>query len=78
MELSEFLGLSEWEKTNVIQQDSTYLISRHLEGINIHLYVLFDFYAEVWMDPKYHIRLKIHAFDNVEGLDPYLDLIYLK
>jgi hypothetical protein len=65
------------EKCDWVTTSSNYLCYRKLGATKIYLYHTSDFFIEVYYSPAYKKILMINAFNNTEGLEPYLENISL-
>jgi hypothetical protein len=77
MKIYEFLRLSEVERYNTLWSVGVH-VDTYIEGnIAINLYVVYDFYCEVYYDMKTNKVLYKHSFKQGARLDKYLDKIKL-
>jgi len=65
------------KKCDWVTTSSDYLCSRKLADAKVYLYHTNDFFIEVYYSPKYKKILMINAFNDIESLDPYMDIISL-
>lgn len=65
------------KKCDVVTYYGQYLAYRFLGDCKVFLYLADDFFIEVFYSPQYQKVLMINAFDQMAGLDPYLDAISL-
>ncbi|MBB1283528.1 hypothetical protein HRH25_04005 [Flavisolibacter sp. BT320] len=77
MTLKEFSKLKKDEQIHVIKQRGTFLFLRHEGCVDVVLYQINGFYAEVFFEGAARKNLRIHCFDNTEALDIYLNEISL-
>jgi hypothetical protein len=75
MKLYQFLRLSEVERYNTLWSVGVH-VDTYIEGnIAINLYVVYDFYCEVFYDMKTNKILYKQSFKQGARLDKYLDRI---
>jgi hypothetical protein len=72
MTLLQFTVLEKQEQINVIKSEGTFLYIRQEAGIDIVLYQIRSFYAEVFFEVENKKNFRIKSFDNTAGLDIYL------
>jgi len=77
MTLTDFRVMPFEKKCDVITFNGNYLAHRTLGECRVFLYHAEEFYIEVFYSPKHSKVLMINAFENVIGLQPYLDKISL-
>lgn len=65
------------KKCDVVTYSGHYLVHRFLGECKVFLYNAGDFFIEVFYSPKYQKVLMIHAFDQLSGIEPYLEIISL-
>lgn len=65
------------KKCDIITFYGNYLVQRRLADCKVFLYSAENFYIEVFYSPKHSRVLMINAFDNINGLNPYLEKISL-
>ncbi len=65
------------KKCDVVTYFGQYLVHRFLGDCKVFLYGADDFFIEVFYSPKYQKVLMINAFDQLTGIDPYLEIISL-
>lgn len=65
------------KKCDVVTYAGQYLAHRFLGDCKIFLYSAEEFFIEVFYSPKYQKVLMINAFDQLTGIDPYLELVSL-
>ena len=75
MKLYEFLRLSEVEQYDAIWSVGVHVDTHIKDNIAINLYVINDFYCEVYYDMKTNKILYKQTFKQGERLDKYLDKI---
>lgn len=75
--LEDFQFSSFERKCDIVTGYSNYVMMRRLEGTKIYLYAIEGFFIEVYYSPKYKKVLMINAFDDKQGLEPYLAEISL-
>jgi hypothetical protein len=72
----EFQTLDEDLQTQVLALDGVYLeLIRRVRNLNVELYALFTFYVEVFFNRETEEPLYLKAFNRMQNLDPYLELI---
>jgi hypothetical protein len=72
----EFQTLDEDLQTQVLAMDGVYLeLIRKVRSLNVELYALFNFYVEVFFNRETEEPLYLKAFNRMQNLDPYLELI---
>jgi hypothetical protein len=64
-------------KCDVVTYYGQYLAHRFLGECKVFLYGADNFFIEVYYSPKYQKVLMINAFDQLAGLESYLELISL-
>ena len=75
--LEDFQYASFEKKCDIVTSYSNYLMMRRLADAKIYLYRADGFFIEVYYSPKYKKVLMINAFEDLNGLAPYLDEISL-
>ena len=75
--IHDFRSLTFEKKCDVVTYYGQYLLHRFLGDCKIFLYGADDFFIEVFYSPKYQKVLMINAFDQLSGIEPYLDEISL-
>jgi hypothetical protein len=75
LKLYEFLRLSEVEQYNMVWSLGVHVDTHIKDNIAINLYVINDFYCEVYYDKKINKILYKQTFKQGERLDKYLDKI---
>jgi hypothetical protein len=72
----DYLDLEEDLQTQVLCLDGVYLeLIRNARNLNVELYALYDFYVEIFFDKETEEPLYLKAFQETEGLEPYLELV---
>ena len=71
----EYQSLHELLQAQLLWLDGIRLMSRKTNKLNVELFTLYDFYAEIFFDKENEDPLYIKAFDNTNYLDVYLDKI---
>ena len=77
MNIHEFRVMPFEHKCDVVTYYGQYLAHRFLGECKVFLYAADTFFIEVYYSPKYQKVLMINAFDQLAGLESYLDLISL-
>ena len=77
MSISEFRVMPFERKCDIVTYQGQFLMDRFLGDSKVFLYHAADFFVEVFYSPKHQRVLMINAFDQVIGLEPYLDRISL-
>jgi hypothetical protein len=72
MTLLQFAVLEKQEQINVIKSEGTFLFIRQEAGIDIVLYQIKSFYAEVYFEAQNKKNFRIKSFDDTAALDEYL------
>jgi hypothetical protein len=72
MTLVEFTTLEKQEQINVIRSRGTFLYIRQEAGIDVVLYQIGSFYAEVFFESCNKKNIRIRSFDDMASLDMYL------
>ena len=72
MTLPEFAILEKQEQINLIKSRGTFLFIRQEAGIDIVLYQIGGFYAEVYFEAYNKKNMRIRSFDDTALLDVYL------
>lgn len=75
--ITEFQVLSLEKKCEVVTYFGNYLAYRLLKECKVFLYSTDNFFIEVYYSTKYQKVLMIHSFEQLEGLEPYLEMISL-
>ncbi len=65
------------KKCDHVTFSGSFLTQRILGDCKVFLYHSSEFFVEVFYSPRHHKVLMINAFDQVTGLEPYLDKISL-
>lgn len=73
----DFQNASFEKKCDWVTGNSNFLVVRKLGEAKVYLYHANDFFIEVYYSPTYKKILMINAFNNIAGLEPYLDEIAL-
>ncbi len=60
------------KKCDLVIANSNYITCRMLGDAKVYLYHTGEFFIEVYYSSKYKKVLLINAFDNQEGLAPYV------
>lgn len=77
MTLSQFARLQKEEQIKTIKKEGTFLFIRQECGIDIILYQIEGFYAEVFFEASNNNTVRIRSFDDTAALDSYLKEISL-
>lgn len=77
MSVQEFNALPKEEQINVIKARATFLFIRQEAGIDVVLYQVQSFYAEVYFEGQHKKNIRIIGFDDTAALDVYLKEINL-
>lgn len=72
MTLTEFASLNKQEQISVIKREGTFLFIRQEAGIDVVLYQIRNFYAEVYFETQNKKKMRIKSFDDTASLDIYL------
>jgi hypothetical protein len=73
---SEFKNLTEASQLQTLWVDGVYVdLVRYSKTFRINLYVLYDFYVEIFFDQVNDEPLYIKAFKDINKLNPYLKQI---
>jgi hypothetical protein len=75
--INDFKYSSFEKKCDVVTTQSSYLMTRVLGNCKIYLYHTGEFFIEVYYSPVYRKVLMINAFNEMESLTPYADMISL-
>lgn len=75
MTLREFSVLDKQEQINLIKSRGTFLFIRQEAGIDVVLYQIGSFYAEVYFEAYNKKNMRIKSFDDTSQLDVYLKQI---
>ena len=70
--IKDFRVASFEKKCDFVTVNSNYVTSRKLGDDKVYLYHSGKFFIEVYYSSKYKKVLLINAFDNHEGLEPYV------
>jgi hypothetical protein len=71
--LNDFREASYEKKCDLVTHSSNYIANRILADCKVYLYHTGDFFIEVYYSPNYQSVLMIHAFNDANGLQPYID-----
>lgn len=77
MRLRKFAGLKKEEQVKVIKRQGAFLFIRQEAGIDIILYQIAGFYAEVFFDSVNNNSIRIRSFEDTTSLGVYLKEINL-
>jgi hypothetical protein len=75
MKLSEFILLSENEKTSVVLNNGILVAKRKNDPVIVFLFQLENYYVETYCNQRNKSVLKFIAFNNTKSLAPYLEAI---
>jgi hypothetical protein len=75
--LEDFMTSSFDKKCDLVINSTNYIMNRQLGGASVYLYQTQNFFVEVYYSSRYKKVLMINAFDDVESLGPYADLVSL-
>ena len=75
MTLFEFLLLNEKEQTTLLYKEGVYIGKRKEEEVIILLYQLNTFYVEIFYKKYRCFITRIHPFNSLERITPYLEQI---
>lgn len=75
--IHEFQVMPFEKKCEVVTYFGSYLAHRFLDQCKVFLYSTDNFFIEVYYSTKYQKVLMIHSFEQLEGLEPYLERISL-
>lgn len=75
MDFRTFHKLSDKGKCFHIKNNGTYLATRKESGCWINLYAINDFFAEVWFQLTDNKIVHVSMFDNIVGMEKYLEKI---
>ena len=78
LSLDDFRVMPFEKKCDVITFQGNYLCHRTLGECKVFLYQTNGFFIEVFFSTAHQKVLMINAFDNLLGLDPYLERISLE
>jgi hypothetical protein len=72
----EYIALCEDEQIQLLSLDGVYLdLIRICRSRSVELYALYNFYVEIFFEQETGEPLFIKPFDNLEALDPYLEVL---
>lgn len=77
MNFYEFEGLLLDTKKEIVWEDGTFLFERYDGIYKIHLYALYDFYAEIWFVNQSNSIECVNEFKDDKNLDIYVKDINL-
>jgi len=77
MTLKEFATLTRELQIAVIKRSGTFLFIRQEAGIDVVLYQIKSFYAEVFFEGENKKSIRIKSFDDTASLEVYLKEISL-
>lgn len=72
MTLAKFASLGKQEQIGVIKREGSFLFIRQEAGIDVVLYQIRNFYAEVYFETHNKKKMRIISFDDTASLDIYL------
>ncbi|HEV7331780.1 MAG TPA: hypothetical protein VGN63_12145 [Flavisolibacter sp.] len=72
MTLPEFAVLEKQDQIKLIKSEGTFLFIRQEAGIDVVLYQIKGFYAEVYFEAYNKKDMRIKSFDDTALLDAYL------
>jgi hypothetical protein len=75
--IEDFRVASFERKCDLVIANSNYIASRRLGDAKVYLYHTGEFFIEVYYSSKYKKVLMINAFDDLLGLEAYVDNISL-
>ena len=75
--ISEFKRASFEKKCDVVTTQSNYIVTRTLGNCKVYLYHTGDYFIEVFYSPIYKKVLMINAFDDIDSLLPYAEMVSL-
>lgn len=78
LSLDKFRVMTFEKKCDIITFHGNYMMHRTLGECKVFLYHANEFFIEVFFSTTHQKVLMINAFDNLIGLDPYLDRISLE
>lgn len=76
--IEDFKMASFEKKCDLVIAASNYITSRKLADTKIYLYHTGEFFIEVYYSSKYKKVLMINAFDDMAGMEPYLESVSLR
>lgn len=77
MTWKEFSTLEKEEQIREIKNSGTFLFIRQEAGIDVVLYQIRSFYAEVFFEGMNRKKIRIRSFEDTAALDIYLQEISL-
>lgn len=75
--LEDFMTSGFDKKCDLVINSTNYIMNRQLGGATVYLYETQNFFIEVYYSSRYKKVLMINAFDDVESLIAYADLVSL-
>jgi hypothetical protein len=75
--INDFRVMTFEKKCDLVTHFGQYLVHRFLGDCKVFLYHSGGFFIEVFYSSKYQKVLMINAFDQMMGLEPYLDMVSL-
>jgi hypothetical protein len=75
--LEDFMTSSFEKKCDLVINTTNYIMNRKLGGATVYLYETQNFFIEVYYSSNYKKVLMINAFDDIEQLTTYADLVSL-
>lgn len=75
MTLLDFNQIPFEEKCNLVAVEGRFLSYRYIENMKIYLYAVNNFFIEISFSPYHHKVMSVEAFNNMNLLDPYLELV---
>jgi hypothetical protein len=75
MLLRDFKRLTRSLQLNLLNSDGVMLVECRGMRVTMELYSFFDYYVEIFRGHDNNKIIMIHAFDDTECLEPYLEQI---
>jgi hypothetical protein len=78
MKLSDFILLDEMEKKQTVLHEGVLVAKRNKLNYLVFLFQLQSYYVEAYCNIENKAIEEYRAFDNMEPLNPYLELIHIE
>jgi hypothetical protein len=75
--IDDFRVASFERKCDLVIANSNFITSRKLGEAKVYLYHTGEFFIEVYYSSKYKKVLMINAFEDLMGMDPYIESVSL-
>jgi hypothetical protein len=75
--IDEFRRASFEKKCDVVTTQSNYIVTRTLGNCKVYLYHTGNYFIEVFYSPIYKKVLMINAFNDIDSMLPYSEMVSL-